>query len=77
MVLSAPLEMLKGNGHRRIMQSSFRPSCFSTSESAAKRSSLATSLCTYFWSKVREAMKATQAPHVLADATMTHLKKND
>ena len=70
----APFEMLYGSGHRRIMNSSFRPSCFSTSDRASNRLSFATSRCTKFDSRVRETTNEQTDPATVAEATIGQLK---
>lgn len=72
-VLSAPLLMLKGNGHRRIMQRNLSPSCLRTSAKAVNRASDATILSTYVLKSEREVRNEQVAPQVEAVATMNHL----
>ena len=69
----APLEMLYGSGHSRIMTRSLSPSCFKTRDSASKRRSCATMRLTNFESRVRETMKEQVDPTMVADATMGQL----
>ena len=70
----APFEMLYGSGHRRIMNSSFRPSCLSTSDRASNRLSFATSRCTKFDSRVRETTNEQTDPATVAEATIGQLE---
>lgn len=69
----APLEMLYGSGHSRIMTKSLSPSCFSTEESASNRRSFATIRWTKLESNVRETTKEHVDPTMVAEATIGQL----
>src|ERR1700733_1197218 len=68
----APFESEYGNGQRRIITSSFSPSCFNVNVRAAKRLSLATRRSTYFRKTVRDTKKEKVEPATVADARMSH-----
>lgn len=69
----APLEMLYGSGHSRIMTKSLRPSCCKTRESASNRRSFATIRLTKLESSVRETTKEHVDPTTVAEATIGQL----
>ena len=72
-VAIAPLVIEKGNGHNLIMTRSFRPSCFTVRERAAKRESFAVKRSAVFRNKVLETTKAAVAPEIEAVAATNHL----
>lgn len=69
----APFESEYGSGQSRIMQRSFRPSCFRTRERAAKRGSFATRRLTKPERIVRDTRNEQKEPMMVAAATMNHL----
>lgn len=69
----APFESEYGSGQSRIMQRSFRPSCFRTRERAAKRGSFATRRLTKPERIVRDTRNEQKEPMMVAVATMNHL----
>ena len=72
-VAMAPLEREYGNGHSLIMTRSLRPSCFSVRDNAAKRLSFAIRRWTILFKRLRERIKETVLPTIVALAAMNQL----
>lgn len=70
----APFDIEYGSGHKRIMTSNFKPSCFNTSDRASNRLSWATRRLTNPERRVRETMKEQVDPTTEAEATTGHLR---